>query len=549
MLSKKFFAGIAAVTALILAIPTAAFASHFRSSYGSTVYNAGASTITWTVDSAWRKGSDDDFGTPSVLSVPSPTGGSVTVPNAGNYTAYGVSNSASYDTSEGLYDRTTETNVLDVSTITDDGTYELFTASGARVSGVQNTNGNSSFSQWMRFTKTGSSYNLPPEFNNPSLYLIIYPGSNTTVDFTATDPEGGSVTYDYITATDGPYYGGTVMPCSSMSNGILTIGSGLCTNGEDFAAVYFPGSYWTAKMQATDAQGNMSVVDTLMRVLTPPDGASITGNTPVGNGLAYDLDVAVQDTVVDTWDITCTNVADPADVVTASGTSSPVRVQGLTNGATYSCDVDATNQAGTYSNNQNYSIGPVVLTGVSLNLDLEVGADFLGASSVIQGGNLQPNSAYDLTLHSDPIIIYQGTTDPNGAFNEVINIPAEACLVGVHELILTGIDVQGNPVSDNMWIELGTDCSILQISKTEVQPTITTTTTDSAGLPDTGLMFATLLGILLIGGFLFFAAGGAFGARGRLRLAAIDVQMRERLQQLNAVLERLDKPRRHRRGR
>ena len=541
-MKKSVIAAVASLVAIGLAIPSTAFASHFRSSYGSTTIVSGT-TLTWEIDSAWRKGSDDSFGTPGVKKVPSPTTAPVTPVNGGVSTGYSVTSlSPTYDTTNPLYDTNSESFQLDVTTITEDGTYELFTSSGARVSGVSNTNGQSSFSQWIRFSKSGSTYNLPPNFNSPSLYLLIAPGVTTSADFRATDPEGGPVTYTAITDTSSPYLGGTTLKCSTLVNGLLTLDPTLCAPGDVFANIYTPGSYWTTKVQASDAQGNISVVDTLFRVMEEPE-PRIDDANPTGNGLDYVFDVLAPDTIVSSYTVTCTNDLNAADVVTATSAATPMTVGRFTNGASYDCDVAATNAAGTGTNNQNYGIGPVTLVGVNLDLDLAVGANFEDASTVISGGGLQATSPYDLTMNSDPIVIYQGITDASGNFTNTVIIPAEACLVGVHRLVLTGFDPRGNPVSDTQWVELGMNCDVLQLSRTEI------TASADPSLPNTGLVWASFISVALLGGFLFLLAGGTFGTKGRLRAAGIDLQLREKLEALNASLERMERQRRIRRNR
>lgn len=540
-MKKVFIAAAASLVAIGLAIPSSAFASHFRSSYGSV--SMSGSTLTWNVDEAWAKGDSDTFGAPNVMTVPFPVAGAepVTPPNGGSSTAYSVTSAAPvYGDSNPLYSTTTESHSLDLSTITDDGTYELYASGCCRVDDVMNT-GTDSFSQWIRFTKTGGTYDLPPNFNNPSLYLLIAPGVATSADFRATDPEGGAVTYTEITNTGSPYYGGETLACSSLVNGLLTLDPSLCAAGDVFSEIYLPGTFWTTKVQASDAQGNTSTVDTLFRVMTAPE-PFIDDAEPTGNGLDYEFTPIAEDSIVDSWTITCTNDADATDIVTATSPTAPFTMGRFTNGASYSCDVDATNAAGTGSDT-GYELGPVTLVGVDLALDLAVGANFEGASTVISGGGLQATSPYDLTMYSDPIVIDQGVTDANGNFTNTVNIPAEACLVGVHRLVLTGVDPDGNPVSDTQWVELGMNCDVLQLSRTEITPSF------DPSLPDTGVVWATFIGVALLGGFLFLLAGGTFSTKGRLRMAGIDLQMKQKLEALNASLERMERQRRIRRNR
>jgi hypothetical protein len=70
-----------------------------------------------------------------------------------------------------------------------------------------------------------------------------------------------------------------------------------------------------------------------------------------------------------------------------------------------------------------------------------------------------------------------------------------------------------------------------------------------ATLPNTGLMWASALGVVVVAGLLFLLAGGTFGTRGRLRLAGIDIKVREKLDQINAALARMDRSSRRRKRR
>jgi hypothetical protein len=63
------------------------------------------------------------------------------------------------------------------------------------------------------------------------------------------------------------------------------------------------------------------------------------------------------------------------------------------------------------------------------------------------------------------------------------------------------------------------------------------------------VVWATFIGVALLGGFLFLLAGGTFSTKGRLRMAGIDLQMKQKLDALNASLERMERQRRIRRNR
>ena len=151
---------------------------------------------------------------------------------------------------------------------------------------------------------------------------------------------------------------------------------------------------------------------------------------------------------------------------------------------------------------------------------------------MITGGNLKPSSAFDLTMHSDPIVIYQGTTDPSGNFSETVTIPTEACLVGVHELTLTGIDVDGNPVSDTKYVELGYNCEILQLSDEAIVA--------SAGMPDTGASVRTTIIVSVSAAVVFAFAFFVYASRRKLRFAWTNDRVASLMDDLDARLSGME---------
>jgi hypothetical protein len=137
---------------------------------------------------------------------------------------------------------------------------------------------------------------------------------------------------------------------------------------------------------------------------------------------------------------------------------------GLSDGATYACEVSATNTAGTGTSSDGYTVGPIEFTGVKLELDLAVGDVFAGTTTRIQGGGLAANSSYTLVQHSDPVTLYTGTADADGNFDESFVTTAEACVLGAHELVLTGTAPDNSTITDTTWYEIGAGCAVLQAS-------------------------------------------------------------------------------------
>jgi hypothetical protein len=378
------------------------------------------------------------------------------------------------DTSNSLYSATTVVATATVSGLAD-GIYEAYTTTGDRIDDVQNTaGGEGQISAWIRFTMAGGVPNLPPVFSRPSLYQTIAPNGTVTADFRATDPEGGSVTYTYLTDTTEPIYAGTAIPCSRFAAGVLTIGPAHCSGGDVFADIFDADNpdyndeipSWVAKVEAKDAAGNTATSDVLFRLMSAPE-PFIDDDVWIG-GTDYELEIYANDTSTDLFSVECVNDADVTDVVSASGASSPLTVRNLTIGADYTCTPYAENAAGN-NYGDTYGLGPI--TGLMLDLNLSVGVEFSGATSDIVGGGLKANSAFALTMYSDPILIYAGTTDGSGNFTQEITIPAEACIPGIHHLILSGVDPSNTPVQDEQWVEIGNNCEVLRWADEELAET------------------------------------------------------------------------------
>src|SRR5262245_55784302 len=83
--------------------------------------------------------------------------------------------------------------------------------------------------------------------------------------------------------------------------------------------------------------------------VTPGDGSASVAFTPGEAGSA----------TVSEFKVTCTPASGSA--VTATGSSSPISVTGLTNGTQYSCSVTATSSAGTSAASASANVTPAAL--------------------------------------------------------------------------------------------------------------------------------------------------------------------------------------------
>lgn len=455
---------LVAATALIVTGATAATASHFRASGSSFLVHG--DTATWTIASAWAV-DDGDYvfsDSPGDSLEVKQLSAYTDAPDSGSGTGvdleltdYGV------DASSDLFDESNEVLEGDLSSL-GDGIYEVYASNCCRIGGVENTP-TEDFSAWATFTKTGSTYDLPPAAEDLTLYALLNVTGDTVIDFRATDPEGEAVTYTMLTDADEPYYGADPLPCSTFAGGLLTVGPTHCTGGDVYTDLYLKGTYWAVKIIASDPVGNAIALDSLLHVLNAPN-PYIDYIEPIGNGTVFDFwvyDDASEP--MDTITIECVSTTDPSDVVTGTGTSSPVRVFGFTSGSDYDCKVTATNDAGSGTTDYDYETGVVVLDGVQIVTDLEVGDHLAGTEVTLVGENLTPSSAYDLTQHSDPIVLHTGTASGAGAFSAPLTLGSNVCVPGVHELVLTGVGSGGGSVTDTVWYELDTNCALVQFSR------------------------------------------------------------------------------------
>ncbi|MBX9472083.1 hypothetical protein [Microcella sp.] len=460
----------AALAILAIAVGAgAASASHFRAS-GPDLSVTG-DVATWELTSAWATNShgtfvaeeeyDDDLGDytgewvgeTEVKAISSYSD----IPGAGAGTGVTLSITSVIETDEPLFAQVVETMSGSLAGLPD-GLYELYAEGCCRVGDIENS-ATSDFSQWVRFSKTGSTYAVAPRLTSPIIYApLALDGTTTMVSYAAP----GATTWTVVESADGPYYGSQTLPCSTFVGAALEIGAEHCTGGDVYTDIYLTGTFWAFKTTIADAAGRQSVAETLFRVESIPEPYIDEHAWLDGGGTAV-FSAYAEDVVVNSWRVTCTNTADSTDVLTATSPTSPISVSGFIGEQQYDCVVAATNGAGTGTTTQ----GDYVVTAPDIELALEFGAGdlYAGSSALVSGAGLDEESDYTLTMYSDPLELLSGVTDLDGAFSEDVVIPEDACITGEHELRLIGQSDNAS-VSASQYVEIDAECMVVRVSST-----------------------------------------------------------------------------------
>ena len=454
--SLRFAAAATTATALVLAVGVStATASHFRAS--GPDFSVSGDIATWVVTSAWETNDDGSFvglgSSTEVLAISSYSD----APDTGTGTGVYLEVISEESEDQPLYAQVVETFSGDLSSLSD-GLYELYIENCCRVDDIVNSAAED-FSQWVRFSKTGSTYTVAPRLTSPTIYApLTLSGVTTMVSYAAP----GAATWTPVTDDGGPYFGSGDLPCSTLVGAALEIGAEHCTGGDVYTDIFTAGSFWAFKVLIADAAGRQSVAETLFRVESVPE-PYIDDHQWTGTGTSAKFWAYAPDTLVTQWQIECTNDSDGSDVVSGTGSSIPVTVSGFTRGAEYDCIARGTNGAGTGSSDD----GEYYVTAPDIALDLQfaVGDFYAGKIALAEGTGLDSYTDYSLVMFSDPLTLLEGETDDSGSFSEEVTIPEEACIPGEHELRLAGV-ASGGAVTASQYIEIDESCIVVAISAT-----------------------------------------------------------------------------------
>ena len=461
-------------------LASAASASHFRAS--GPDFSVSGDTATWEIVTAWASNDHDTFvglgNTTDVRAISS----YADAPGTGISTGVTLEVISEVESDEPLYAQVVETFQGDLSSLPD-GLYELYVEECCRVDDISNSAAED-FSQWVRFSKSGGVSSVAPRLTSPIIYApLALDGTTTMVSYAAP----GAASWSVVSDSNSPFLGSNALPCSTFSGGALEIGAEHCGVGEVWADIYVAGSFWAFKTEIVDAAGRQSVAETLFRVESIP-APYIDRHAWVNGGASAQIWAFAEDVVVTSWAVTCTNIADPTDILTGTGTSMPVTVNGFTAAETYDCIAAATNGAGTGTTGPG-DYGDITAPDLALALDFGPGDIYAGNSALLEGSGLDPESAYTLTMYSDPIELYSGITDPSGSFSNEVIIPEEACIPGEHELRLVGFS-QDAEVSASQYVEIDENCYVVAANGQQLAATGASPVAVGAGLAGLTLALA-----------------------------------------------------------
>jgi hypothetical protein len=143
-----------------------------------------------------------------------------------------------------------------------------------------------------------------------------------------------------------------------------------------------------------------------------------------------------------------------------------------------------------------FTVIPVTIAELALNFVAGSNADDATVSFEAEG--LEEDSAYTLTLHSDPFILSQGFVTHNGILTITASIPANTP-AGAHSVVLSAIGYDGKPVTRTAWFSILADGTIGGISYTEeVGYELLSTTGTNPAVPLGAAILMLLAGGLLV---------------------------------------------------
>ncbi len=146
----------------------------------------------------------------------------------------------------------------------------------------------------------------------------------------------------------------------------------------------------------------------------------------------------------------------------------------------------------------------IPIPGLTLTPGFVVGSPAANAPVMLSGSNLKPNSAWNATIRSTPVVFASGITDGSGSFSQPANLPASIA-PGQHVITLYGITPSGAQWTRVLYITVGSTGLVSYISAVAPQP--------ASSLAATG--FNAALGVSVV--VVLLAAGGAFLLLGRRR--------------------------------
>jgi hypothetical protein len=138
-------------------------------------------------------------------------------------------------------------------------------------------------------------------------------------------------------------------------------------------------------------------------------------------------------------------------------------------------------------------LAPVQSSDIHLNFGL--GDQVGGGTADVMGTGLKAGSAFSIVVQSAPQTIGSGTIGADLLLDSTVTLPT-GLEAGWHSITLNGTFFDGTALTNRLWIKVGTDGTLLEISTTApaAEPDLAATGADAAG----GVALA--LALLLLGG-------------------------------------------------
>ncbi|MFM5904446.1 MAG: cadherin-like beta sandwich domain-containing protein, partial [Microbacteriaceae bacterium] len=118
------------------------------------------------------------------------------------------------------------------------------------------------------------------------------------------------------------------------------------------------------------------------------------------------------------------------------------------------------------------------------NILTSVTGDLSNAESEVQVSGLQPESAFTVTMHSDPVVLFEGSADANGSLNVNLDWAKADCTPGEHHIEVAFVAADGTNQTSSIAAEISDGCTVGAVAPAVYKSSEAEQTTGGTDEPD-----------------------------------------------------------------